>query len=250
MNNQGNLENNKDIKKEKIDDEVIEKYMNENERKYPPFILIVLLTTFSILIVLGISFSTITFIENNETINTIISNLKGKDNKDKYVITYIESHGDGDIRKNGVRLTNQFPTSDQKGKLFKGENYVFNFSLLVGRRTKDVYYEITAVENNTNNLDPSFVKVYLEKNGVGVKDSFRNDNKVKVYSEYKKSKHENVLGRVIYSGVITEEDIKKGKIEFTMRMWVAEDVKVDADYVNKRFALTVNTYATSMKVDK
>lgn len=237
------------IEKKKIDDEVVEYYVNENERKYPPFILVILLTTFSILIALGISFSTITFIENNETINTIISNLKGKDNKDKYIITYIESRGDGDTSPNGIYLINQFPTSDQKGKLFKGENYVFNFSLLVGKRTKDVYYEITAVENRTNNLNPDYVKVYLEKNGVGVNHSFRNNNKVKVYTEYQKSKYDGVDGRVIYQGFITQEDIKKGKIDFVMRMWVSEDVKVDSDYVNKKFVLTVNTYATSMKVD-
>ncbi len=147
----------------------------------------------------------------------------------------------------GIYLINQFPTKDEVGKLFQGKNYVFNFALLVGKKTAGAYYELTAVENNDNTLNPSFVKLYLEKNGEGVDMSYRANNRVKVFTEYQKSEHAEAVGRVIYKGYVTEEDAKVGKIDFVMRMWVSEDVVLDnetaATYFNKIFGVKVNTYA-------
>ena len=230
-------------------EEEIETYYEEEEtkRRFPPFFPLILITTFGVLIALGLSFSAIEYLESNETINTIISNIKGNDNKDKYIITYVENTGD---YEHGINLVNQFPTPDSKGKLFEGRNYVYNFSLIVGRKTKDAYYEITAVSNPGNTLNPNYVKLYLEKNGEGVNLSYRKDNKVKVYTEYSASKYPETEGKVIYQGHITDDDIKRGKIDFVLRMWVSEDAVVDNNYNNKRFAVKVNTYAAFLKGDK
>lgn len=231
-----------DDKKKEIDEKVTEYYVEENERKYPSFIVLLLLTTFAVIAALGLSFSTITLLEGNQTINTLISRIKGEnDDKERYIVTYVENTGP--YKDKGIYLINQFPTSDSKGKLFEGENYVFHFSLLLGSKTKDVYYELTAVPNSDNTLNPKYVKLYLEKNGEGVNFSYKPNNKVKVFTDYKDSDYEETEGKVIYQDYITEADVKNKKIDFVMRMWVSEDAKVDEDFMNKTFGVKINTYA-------
>ena len=229
-------------KKKEIDEKVTEYYVEEKERKYPSFIVLLLLTTFAVIAALGLSFSTITLLEGNQTINTLISRIKGEnDDKERYIVTYVENTGP--YKDKGIYLINQFPTSDSKGKLFEGENYVFHFSLLLGSKTKDVYYELTAVPNSDNTLNPKYVKLYLEKNGEGVNFSYKPNNKVKVFTDYKDSDYEETEGKVIYQDFITEADVKNKKIDFVMRMWVSEDAKVDEDFMNKTFGVKINTYA-------
>lgn len=231
-----------DDKKKEIDEKVTEYYVEENERKYPSFIVLLLLTTFAVIAALGLSFSTITLLEGNQTINTLISRIKGEnDDKERYIVTYVENTGP--YKDKGIYLINQFPTSDSKGKLFEGENYVFHFSLLLGSKTKDVYYELTAVPNSDNTLNPKYVKLYLEKNGEGVNFSYNPNNKVKVFTDYKDSDYEETEGKVIYQDYITEADVKNKKIDFVLRMWISEDAKVDEDFMNKTFGVKVNTYA-------
>ncbi|MGN1352949.1 MAG: hypothetical protein ACI4WF_02660 [Bacilli bacterium] len=231
-----------DDKKKEIDEKVTEYYVEENERKYPSFIVLLLLTTFAVIAALGLSFSTITLLEGNQTINTLISRIKGEnDDKERYIVTYVENTGP--YKDKGIYLINQFPTSDSKGKLFEGENYVFHFSLLLGSKTKDVYYELTAVPNSDNTLNPKYVKLYLEKNGEGVNFSYNPNNKVKVFTDYKDSDYEETEGKVIYQDYITEADVKNKKIDFVMRMWISEDAKVDEDFMNKTFGVKINTYA-------
>ncbi len=231
-----------DDKKKEIDEKVTEYYVEENERKYPSFIVLLLLTTFAVIAALGLSFSTITLLEGNQTINTLISRIKGEnDDKERYIVTYVENTGP--YKDKGIYLINQFPTSDSKGKLFEGENYVFHFSLLLGSKTKNVYYELTAVPNSDNTLNPKYVKLYLEKNGEGVNFSYNPNNKVKVFTDYKDSDYEKTEGKVIYQDFITEADVKNKKIDFVMRMWISEDAKVDEDFMNKTFGVKVNTYA-------
>ena len=231
-----------DDKKKEIDEKVTEYYVEENERKYPSFIVLLLLTTFAVIAALGLSFSTITLLEGNQTINTLISRIKGEnDDKERYIVTYVENTGP--YKDKGIYLINQFPTSDSKGKLFEGENYVFHFSLLLGSKTKNVYYELTAVPNSDNTLNPKYVKLYLEKNGEGVNFSYNPNNKVKVFTDYKDSDYEETEGKVIYQDYITEADVKNKKIDFVLRMWVSEDAKVDEDFMNKTFGVKINTYA-------
>ena len=231
-----------DNKKKEIDEKVTQYYVEENERKYPSFIVLIFLTTFAVIAALGLSFSTVTLLEGNQTINTLISRIKGEnDDKERYIVTYVENTGP--YKDKGIYLINQFPTSDSKGKLFEGENYVFHFSLLLGSKTKDVYYELTAVPNNDNTLNPKYVKLYLEKNGEGVNFSYNPNNKVKVFTDYKDSDYEETEGKVIYQDYITEADVKNKKIDFVMRMWISEDAKVDEDFMNKTFGVKINTYA-------
>ena len=231
-----------DNKKKEIDEKVTQYYVEENERKYPSFIVLIFLTTFAVIAALGLSFSTITLLEGNQTINTLISRIKGEnDDKERYIVTYVENTGP--YKDKGIYLINQFPTSDSKGKLFEGENYVFHFSLLLGSKTKDVYYELTAVPNSDNTLNPKYVKLYLEKNGEGVNFSYNPNNKVKVFTDYKDSDYEETEGKVIYQDYITEADVKNKKIDFVLRMWISEDAKVDENFMNKTFGVKINTYA-------
>ena len=231
-----------DNKKKEIDEKVTQYYVEENERKYPSFIVLIFLTTFAVIAALGLSFSTITLLEGNQTINTLISRIKGENyDKERYIVTYVENTGP--YKDKGIYLINQFPTSDSKGKLFEGENYVFHFSLLLGSKTKDVYYELTAVPNSDNTLNPKYVKLYLEKNGEGVNFSYNPNNKVKVFTDYKDSDYEETEGKVIYQDYITEADVKNKKIDFVLRMWISEDAKVDEDFMNKTFGVKINTYA-------
>jgi len=152
---------------------------------------------------------------------------------------------------NGINLINQFPTKDEVGKLFEGDGYLFKFTLILGSKSAGAYYEITAVPEIDNNLNPNYVKLYLEKNNKGVDFSYKDNGKVKVFTDYPKSEYEEAEGRVIYKGTITESDVKSKKLTFTLRMWVSEDVKVNGKDVNsfnnKKFAVKINTYAANAK---
>ena len=200
---------------------------------------------------------TISGIKEGDKINpgsTKVIYLVVEGNKDvKYPIT-VESTIEIDTSdfgvsngENGIYLVNQFPTSDEVGKQFQGTNYVYTFSLIVGKKTVGAYYEITLVPNSDNTLDPNYVKVYLEKNKQGVDLSYRKNGRVKVFTEYSESEN-GADGKVIYKGNITEEDAKLGKLDFVMRMWITEDLHLSEDmlkdYVNRKFSATVNTYAT------
>ncbi len=149
--------------------------------------------------------------------------------------------------ENGIYLINQFPTRDEVGKLFRGKNYVFTFSLLLGKKTEGSYYELTAVPEQGNTLNPNYVKIYLEKNQKGVDMSYRTNGRVKVFTEYNFSENPGTEGRVIYKDYVTSDDVKRGRIDFVMRMWVTEDLEItddnSADYFNKKFVARVNTYA-------
>ena len=123
--------------------------------------------------------------------------------------------------------------------------------MIVGKKTLGAYYELTAVPNTDNTLNPNYVKLYLEKNNKGVDMSYKKNGRVKVFTDYSKSEYPETIGSVIYKGKVTEEDIKNGKIDFVMRMWVSEDVKINESnmdsYGNKKFGVRVNTYATFLK---
>ncbi len=216
------------------------------QKKYPPFILLFLFTTIAVLFALGLSFSTISFLQKNETINSIISSLTDNDDEDKYLIVYDETVGDF---SGGINLTNQFPIPDSKGKLFSGKNSVYNFSIVLGSATKDIYYEITAVPNNpdTNKtLNPNYVKLYLTKNENEELTSTLLNGKVRTYSDYKKSTQEGVDGVVLYSDKVTKDDVEAGRINFTLRMWVSDNAIVDENFSNKTFAVKINIYAASL----
>ena len=77
--------------------------------------------------------------------------------------------------------------------------------------------------------------------------TLKNNGKIKVYTEYNESTHEEALGKVLLSDHITKEDVERGKIEFKLRMWVSEDVKINEtnmdNYNNRKFGVRVNTYA-------
>ena len=93
----------------------------DDEHKVPPFIVLFLFTTVGVLFAIGLSFSTITFLDKNETINSLISGRNSDEpepgDKDSYIITYVENSGS---YSNGINLINKFPTEDSKGKTFSG----------------------------------------------------------------------------------------------------------------------------------
>ena len=184
----------------------------------------------------------------SKTFYIIIENT-GNNNYPEEVISTVEMEFTefGVTQEYGIYLINQFPTKDEVGKKFQGRNYVFTFSLLLGKKAAGSYYEISLVPFDNNTLPEKYVKVYLEKDKQGVDMSYRTNGRVKVYTEYEKSEYQEVDGRVIYKGYITEDEVSRGKIDFVMRMWVTEDLEIDESvasiYFNKRFSATVNTYA-------
>ena len=198
-----------------------------------------------VLFAVGLSFSTITFLNQNETINSLISSINGDkddddDSKDSYFITYIENTGK---YKNGINLINQFPTEDETGMKFVGENYVFNFSIVIGKNTAGANYQLIAVPDTKNTFNGKYAKLYLEKDTQSSNQSFKN-GKVRTFTEYPVYAGSKDGSRVIYSGKISEAEATKGKIDFAMRMWVASDTPVNNDFGNKSFAVKINTFAS------
>lgn len=225
----------------KISDEQFKESVENDERKYPPTLLFIFIIFLVGVTTFGLSYAAMNYIGSNQTINTIISNITGNDTEGRYIITYVENYGDISP-ETGINLRNQYPTPDEVGKMFVGENYTYNFSLLLGNATSGSYYEISVIPNDGNTIKEEDVKIYLEKNGTGVEDSFRDNGKVKTFSDYKASKYsDEVKGKVISKGYVTDDDVKNGKINFVMRMWLSEDAETPTDY--KEFGVKVNIYA-------
>ena len=160
----------------------------------------------------------------------------GKDNN-KIEFEYENDEG------NYIDLNNQFPTKDEDGKNFVGDKYTQDFKLKFNQKARGVSYTITAEKLEESDLENTWIKAYLESDGIGISNCFRENGRIKTmdeYADYKSNPNEKIL----YQGIVSQEEAKRGYKNFTFRMWISEDVKVyNEEYPTKTVKVKINVYA-------
>ena len=144
---------------------------------------------------------------------------------------------------NYIYLVNQFPITDEVGKKLSGEYKTFDFKLEFQEAALGASFDITLEKMENSDLENSWIKAYLEKDGTALSQSIRDTGRVKTFNDY--TPYSNKTNEVIlYQGTVTASDISKGYRDFTLRMWISEDVQVvNEDYNEKTIIARVNVYA-------
>ena len=159
---------------------------------------------------------------------------------DKIVFEYDYDNG------NYIYLINQFPLVDEIGKSLVGEKRTQDFKLRFNKAAVGVKYTITAEKMSESDLDDEWAKLFLVNDGADVSNCYRSNGRVKTFNEYQKyNNKENE--KIIYEGVISSAEASRGYKDFTFRMWVSEDLKLEnSDYLSesKTYIVRINVYAT------
>ncbi len=159
--------------------------------------------------------------------------------KEDFSYEFTEDSSIGDY----IYMINQFPMKDEVGRKLEGKYKTYNFSLKFNSASAGTQYTITLEKMPESNLFSNWVKVYLENEGVEVANCIRNTGRVKTFNEFSKynDKEEEI---VLYKGTITSEEAQRGYKNYTLRMWVSEDVNVvNEDYEERSIVARVNVYA-------
>ena len=144
---------------------------------------------------------------------------------------------------NHIYLINQFPTKDEVGKSLQGAKSTQDFKIRFNSEAVGVRYVVTIEKLDGTDLEENWAKTFLVRNGVDVKNCFRTDGKIKTFDEYKNYRN-NPKEKVLYEGVVTSAQAKRGYEEYTFRMWISEDVEVfNEDYLSKTFKSRINVHA-------
>ena len=146
---------------------------------------------------------------------------------------------------NYIDLYNQFPTKDEVGKVFTGDKYTHDFRLKLNKNANGVRYVITIKKQTGSDMANSWAKIYLEADGTGVSNCFRSNGRVKTYNEYDDYSGDSEE-KVLFEGVISYEEAQRGYKDFTLRMWMSEDVKfVNENLLGKTFKAKITVYAVA-----
>lgn len=174
-------------------------------------------------------------------VNNIFSTNQEAPVEDPIVFIYDEDKD----KTNVIRLYNQFPIADEVGMALVGEYRTHDFKIRLNTKAVGVKYQITAEKLDASDFDENFMKLYLEMNGKGINNCFReNGGRIKHFTEYSKYK-DRYNERILYEGTISSAEARRGYIDFTFRMWVSEDlVKINEDYLSQTFLARINVYAT------
>ena len=220
--------------------------------------LIVVVIAYLLIYLFGITVKHSIYLENSmyvnnipkQPINSIFSLVKekeddtnkssGKDkDKDKtngILFKYEET-------SNAIDLVNQFPTADEVGRNFSGNKYVQDFRLKLNVHATNVQYIITLTKDKGSNLEDELTKIYLESDGEPITNIFRSNGRIKTYNEYQKYLNKNDE-RILYEGTITSQEAMRGHKDFTLKMWISEDLKVfNEDYLARVFKARIKVYA-------
>ena len=146
------------------------------------------------------------------------------------VFTYTET-------TNGIFLNNAMPTTDEVGKMStneNGNNGFFDFSVKYSSpKSRTINYEIYACEEDTNTLDPRFVKIYLtDQNNLAIGGY----EKPVLYADLPTSMTNSACKRLYY-GTFQASGVR----DFRLRMWLSD--KYEVTELSRLFKIKVNTSA-------
>ena len=167
------------------------------------------------------------------------NNKPQNENKEYFEYVFTEDKNMGDY----VYLTNQFPISDEVGKELEGKSKAYNFKLRFNEASIGVKYNITLEKLKESDLMNDWVKVYLLNEEKEISNCIRSNGRIKTFNEYPlyNDREDEII---LYSGVVTSEEAKRGYKNYTLRMWISEDVQVvNEDYPERSMVARVNVYA-------
>ncbi len=208
-------------------------------------IAVCLLVLSLVLIAIGTTFAFFQYSKQGTTVNKLESGT----------LTFI--YDENRKEKNGVSLTNAFPMSDTDGVKQTGTGF-FEFQVRSEAKGASIYYEIYLTKDNNSTLPEYAVKTYLTEvsdtgTETGVSNLFTSEA-INLYSELGESKvpsllKQEVIGKTLYQGSVSEEEITK---TFRYRMWIDNDANQvrGGEWIHnyKTFSVKVNVYAQNNSI--
>ena len=217
----------------------------EEKRIKKELIAVCLLVLSLVLIAIGTTFAFFQYSKQGTTVNKLESGT----------LTFI--YDENRKEKNGVSLTNAFPMSDTDGTKQTGTGF-FEFQVRSKARGASIYYEIYLTKDNNSTLPEYAVKTYLtEVTGENIESGVSNlftSEAINLYSELGESKvpsmlKQEVIGKTLYQGSVSEEEITK---TFRYRMWIDNDANQvrGGEWIHnyKTFSVKVNVYAQNNSI--
>ena len=184
---------------------------------------------FLVVTTLGISYAVFTYVKIGTTENTVTTGTL------KFL--YTENTGVG----RGINISEALPVSDQIGKSYSTENYVFDFRI-EGANTGngEIPYEVTLRKNKESTLSDSNIKIYLTDMTEDLDTLLIGPT---LYSNLTQTNIDvgDEVEKTLYSSTIVGNTNNYLK-EFRLRMWIDQDSK-QSDINGKTFATTVNVYS-------
>lgn len=184
-------------------------------------IISVILISFLVVFVIGISFATF--------INTQEGTKENMINTGSISMTYTED-------TNGIKIENALPINDEVGKALSGENEYFDFTVSTKiKGTANVIYEVAAIKDESSTLNDNDIKLYLEQQVSGTYKEVFAPGKytpIDVATEIGSPVGSMVLAQVSHNGDSVDN--------YRLRMWVAEEATVELE--SKMYMVKVNVY--------
>ena len=203
-----------------IDNET--KNENSNKRKYIIYLLLFVVLLF--FCVFGITYSIYKPDNDDQEINT--GNI---------VFTYSDVGKAG----NGIAIKNAVPITDELGKVMRGSNQYFDFSITATTNKASLQYKVLVAKDDISTLDNKKVRIYLTQ----MLGSYENELVLTDFSNLKVETIKDKKYYVLYEKKLDKE-LEKYSDAFRLRMWVKEDA---IDYNDQIFALKVDVYAYQVK---
>lgn len=196
--------------------------MKENSQKKT--LLSVLGVAILVVAVIGISFAIYSTTFDSANKNSISTGT--------IMVSYTEP-------SNAINITDAMPMSDENGKDLSGPNKTFDFTVSTqATNALTVPYTISLTKVDTSTLEDNQVKVYLTKEGTSVVEpklvSALDDNAARAGS------------KTLYSDqdVYTATGEAAKSTDYVLRMWVDENVTVDASSSSLTYKVKVNVDST------
>ena len=184
-----------------------------------------------VLATIGVTFAVFTYTKLGTTENTVTTGTL------KFL--YTENTGVG----NGINIENAFPVSDEVGKGYNTDKYVFDFSVeATNSGVEEIPYEVTLRKKATSTLSESNIKVYLTDMTDEADTSIVSPT---LYSALTQTTIDvdDEVEKTIYNGTVLGGELGYRK-DFRLRMWI--DDKSNQDDINgKTFVALVNVYANA-----
>ena len=190
-------------------------------------ILMVGVSIFLLIIVVGVSYAAFVYSGLGERANTITTGA--------ITMSYVESN-------NTISINNALPTTDNTGKTRKNNGEYFDFSVkssIIGNT--DINYEIAAKEETGNTFSGNNIKYYLT-----TVDSAGKEKEVMAPRTYYEEPSGNVYtGRPadmmsLYVGNLKEQG--ETTINYRLRIWVDESYNPQNDNGGLTYKVRVNVY--------
>lgn len=211
---------------------------NKNNDKQVKTITLVLLLLSILALTIGSSFAFFQYVLKGNTVNYIETG------------DVIFAYNEGKDVTNGIKIADALPVSDTEGKVLSAPNQTFDFQILSNIANTPIEYQVVAQTEADSTLSSNYVKVYLTSLTGGIEEPVLGaikGNAVIKYSELLDTDFPGQTGKVIYRETMNLAAGQKYSKSFRLRMWIAADTNINnADYMNKRFSIKVNTFATSL----